>query len=68
MRNLVSQCMHVWMYSVCAYWSHLGMLIMIENAVASCLGFTSHEDGVKLSMLEIRQARAFRIFAVRAAT
>jgi len=35
---------------------------MLENAVASCVGFTSHEDGVKLSTLEIRgQARAFRI-------
>lgn len=29
---------------------------MLENAVASCLGFTSHEDRVKLSMLEILQS------------
>ena len=54
---------------ICAYSSHLEMLIMLENAVASCLGFTSHEDGVKLLMLEIRrQARAFRISRVRTAT
>lgn len=54
---------------VCAYWSHLGILIMLENAVASCVGFTRHEDGMKLSMLEIKgQARAFRISRVRTAT
>lgn len=42
---------------------------MLENAVASCLGFTSHEDSVKLLMLEIRgQARAFRISRVRTTT